>query len=83
MALIEINKGRGLTLPAAIRRKFALKPGAKLEVVEKKGSIELVPLTSSKSELFALIDKKSPRMTQKEITALIKRGRLHALLHRR
>lgn len=82
MALLEINKGRAITLPASVRKKYSLKPGSKLEIRDKGGSIELTPLGKG-GDIFGYIDKHTSPVSDKEITKLIKRGRLHALLHRR
>ncbi len=80
MALLEINKGRAITLPASIRKKYSLKPGSRLEIRDKDGKIELTPLVE-KENIFALIDGHTRRVTDKELAALKKKVRLHALLH--
>ncbi len=80
MALIEINKGRGLTLPASIRRKYSLKPGSRLELEDKNGQILLVPLPRGEN-LFELIDKKTKAVSDKELSELKKKVRAHALVH--
>lgn len=80
MALVEINKGRGLTLPASIRRKYSLKPGSRLELEDKNGQILLVPLPRGEN-LFELIDKKTRAVSDKELSELKKKVRTHALVH--
>ncbi len=80
--LLQINKGRAITLPASLRKKYSLKPGSKLEIRDKNGAIELTPLANEEN-LFDYIDKHTRPVSDKEIMELIKRGRLHALLHRR
>lgn len=80
MALIEINKGRGLTLPASIRRKYSLKPGSRLELEDKNGQILLVPLPRGEN-LFEFIDKKTKAVSDKELSELKKKVRAHALVH--
>ena len=80
MALVEINKGRGLTLPASIRKKYSLKPGSRLELEDKNGQILLVPLPRGEN-LFELIDKKTRPVSDKELAELKKKVRTHALVH--
>lgn len=80
MALVEINKGRGLTLPASIRRKYSLKPGSRLELEDKNGQILLVPLPRGEN-LFEIIDKKTKAVSDKELAELKKKVRAHALVH--
>ena len=81
MGLVTINKGRGLTLPALVRKKYLLKPGSRLELKDKNGEIVLVPLTESEGNIFDLIDGRTKAVSDKEIAALKKKVRMHALLH--
>lgn len=79
MALLEINKGRGITLPASLRKKYSLKPGSKLEIRDKNGKIELIPL-GAEEDIFQLIAKTKP-VTDADIAAIKKRVRMHYFLH--
>ena len=81
MGLVTINKGRGLTLPALIRKKYALRPGAKLELKDKNGEIVLIPLAGREEGIFEFIDKNTRSVSDKEIAAIKKRIREHAFLH--
>lgn len=78
--LLHNNKGRGLTLPASIRRKYSLKPGSRLELEDKNGEILLVPLCGGEN-LFELIDKKTKPVSDKELAELKKKVRTHAIVH--
>ena len=42
--LVKISKGYQLTIPAAIRSKFGLKPGVGVDISVKKNEIILTPL---------------------------------------
>ena len=81
MTLVEINKGRGLTLPASVRKKYSLKPGSRLELKDKDGEIALIPLSGKQQNIFELIDKNTVAVSDKEISAIKKRVRGHAFLH--
>ena len=81
MALIEINKGRGLTLPAAIRKKYSLDPGSRLELTDKDGEIVLTPLAGQEDDVFEFIDKNTKPVSDADISAIKKKVRMHALLH--
>ena len=81
MTLLTINKGRGLTLPASIRKKYNLKPGRKLEIKDEDGEIVLTPLTNYQEDIFHVIDTTTKTVSEKEIAAVKKRVRFHAFLH--
>lgn len=81
MVLVKINMGRGLTLPALIRKKYSLKPGAKLELKDKNGKIELIPLVEKNDEIFSIIDKHTKMITDDEIANIKKKVRTHSILH--
>lgn len=81
MTLVEINKGRSLTLPAEIRRKYALKPGSRLELKEKDGEIVLTPLNANEENIFELIDKNTQAISDRELSEIKKKARYHALVH--
>ena len=80
MALIEINKGRGLTLPASVRKKYSLKPGSRLEVKEKGGEIVLIPLSKGE-DIFTLIDKSTKAVSDEDLAKIKRKVRAHALIH--
>lgn len=81
MVLVKINMGRGLTLPALIRKKYSIKPGTKLEIRDKEDRIELIPLAEKDENVFNLIDKNTKMITDDEIANIKKRVRLHSSLH--
>jgi AbrB family looped-hinge helix DNA binding protein len=57
-----------VTIPAAIRRKYGIKEGSKIEFVELDGSILLIPLKTLK-ELRG-VDKKHKKLVIKGIREL-------------
>ena len=72
MGLVTINKGRGLTLPAIVRKKYLLKPGSRLELKEKNGEIVLVPVVKG-ANLKKLVDiaKEAQELAEKARTRKI------------
>lgn len=81
MVLVEVNKGRGLTLPASVRKKYSLWPGARLELKDRNGEIVLTPLGAKDGNIFELIDKNTRAVSDKELAEIKKRIRTHAFLH--
>ncbi len=66
---LQVDRNGQITLPAAIRRKAKLKEGDLLEaVVEKDGSIRLVPKTSLDRQLTEQFQLKDVHWALKRTT---------------
>lgn len=44
MVYVTVTERGMATIPARVRRKYKIKPGTKLKVVEGKGGVTLVPI---------------------------------------
>ena len=51
--IVELSKGRQITIPAAMREKLKLEVGTKFEILRRKNEIVLKPLGRSLEKLFA------------------------------
>ena len=51
--IVELSKGRQITIPAEIREQLNLKTGSKLEITQRKHEIILKPLGEDLEVLFA------------------------------
>ena len=51
--IVELSKGRQITIPAEIREQLNLKIGSKLEITRRKDEIILKPLGEGLEKLFA------------------------------
>ncbi|MBI1971074.1 AbrB/MazE/SpoVT family DNA-binding domain-containing protein [Candidatus Woesearchaeota archaeon] len=50
--IVEMSKGRQITIPADVRDEFDLHAGSKLELIKKKDAIVLKPLEGDIEALF-------------------------------
>ena len=50
--IIEVSKGRQITIPADIRDEFELDKGSKLEIVKEGNKIVLRPISDDLGEMF-------------------------------
>ena len=51
--IIEVSKGRQITIPGEIRSEFKLDTGSKLEIIKRKNEIILKPIGGDLNLLFA------------------------------
>ncbi len=51
--IVELSKGRQITIPAEIREQLHLTIGSKLEITRRKDEIILKPLGEGLEQLFA------------------------------
>ncbi len=49
MASVTVSPKFQVVIPKAVREKYALKPGDKIEMIELDGRIELVPVRPAKA----------------------------------
>ena len=59
--IVEISKGRQITIPAEIRDELDLIPGSKLEILTKNNTIVLKPLGDELEKLFAQAKNVKPK----------------------
>ncbi len=59
--IIELSKGRQITLPAKIRNEFDLVPGTKLEIKKRKNEIILKPISEDLEKFFQEAKKIKPK----------------------
>ncbi|MBI5391004.1 AbrB/MazE/SpoVT family DNA-binding domain-containing protein [Candidatus Woesearchaeota archaeon] len=73
--IVEMSKGRQITIPSEIRDMFDLEPGMKLEIGVRKKEIILKPVTDELEELFAEARHRKPRkhFTAEQMDALNQR----------
>ena len=67
--LARISKGYQLTIPAAMRNKFRLKPGTEVDVHVKKNKIVITPLENiSIEDVFKRADRfKAHNLTPEDL----------------
>lgn len=73
--IVEMSKGRQITLPVDIREEFNLAAGSKLELIKRHNEIILKPLGNELEELFKEADKIKPKhkLTAKQMDELNER----------
>jgi len=73
--LIEISKGKQITLPVEIREEFNLVAGSKLELIRKNNEIILKPIEDELEDIFKEADKIKPKhkLTAKQMDELNER----------
>ena len=59
--IVQMSKGRQITIPAKLRDLFQLNTGSKLEISTNKKEIILKPIGYELEELFKEAKKKKPR----------------------
>ena len=59
--IVEMSKGKQITIPAEIRNRFDLGIGSKLEVLSKRDEIVLKPLGDDLDKMFRQAAKMKPR----------------------
>ena len=59
--IVEISKGRQITLPAKIRNEFDLGIGSKLEIKKRKDEIILKPIGNDLEKMFREAEKRKPK----------------------
>ena len=60
-SIVEVSKGRQITLPKTVRNKLHLIPGSKLEVIERDHELVLKPLGDDLKHLFERAHSMRPR----------------------
>jgi len=73
--IVELSKGRQITIPAEIREQLNLKIGSKLEITRRKDEIILKPLGEGLEKLFAEAKTLKPKhnLTPEEMDTLNER----------
>lgn len=59
--IVEISKGRQITIPAEIRSEFDLDTGSKLEIEKINGKIVLKPIGNDLNNMFEQAKKMKPK----------------------
>ncbi|MBI4155517.1 AbrB/MazE/SpoVT family DNA-binding domain-containing protein [Candidatus Woesearchaeota archaeon] len=59
--IVQISKGRQLTIPAEIREDFGLDTGSKIELIKEKGRLILKPIEEDIDKLFEEAKKIKPK----------------------
>ena len=59
--IVEMSKGRQVTIPAEIRNAFDLDIGSKLEIIKKDNEIIMRPLGKDLEKLFQKAKQVQPR----------------------
>ncbi|MBI2575815.1 AbrB/MazE/SpoVT family DNA-binding domain-containing protein [Candidatus Woesearchaeota archaeon] len=70
--LVQLSKGRQITIPAEIRDELELHAGSKIEVIVKNKEIVLKPLGDDLEKLFAEAKNQKPKhgLTAKQMDEL-------------
>ena len=70
--IIELSKGRQVTIPAEIRNRFDLTSGTKLEIIIRNNEIVLRPIVDDLEELFKNAKNIKPKhnLTAKQMDEL-------------
>lgn len=73
--IIEVSKGRQITIPGEIRKDFKLDTGSKLEIIKRKNEIVLKPIGEDLDQLLANAKKIKPKhkLSAKEMDELNER----------
>lgn len=73
--IIEMSKGRQITIPADIREEFDLDAGSKLELIKRKKEIVLRPISDELTMMFEKAKHVKPKhnLTAKQMDELIER----------
>ena len=74
-AIVEMSKGRQITLPADIRKEFDLVTGSKLEIIKRSNEIVLKPIGEDLDKLFKEAKNIKPKhgLTPKQMDELNER----------
>lgn len=59
--IVEISKGKQITIPAEIREEFELDSGSKVEIIKKGNEIILRPIGDELEEMFKNAKKIKPK----------------------
>lgn len=59
--IIEVSKGKQITIPVEFREEFDLDVGSKVEIIKEKGRIILQPIDSDLTSLFKEAKKVKPK----------------------
>ncbi len=59
--IVEMSKGRQITIPAELRNEFELVTGSKLEITKKGSRIILKPIKENLHKMFKKSDKIKPK----------------------
>lgn len=70
--IVEMSKGRQITIPAKIRIAFNLDVGSKIEIIKKDEEIILKPIGDELEKMFKKAEKIKPKhkLTPKEMDEL-------------
>lgn len=70
--IVEMSKGRQITIPASLRDEFELNTGSKLEITKKGNKIVLKPLGDDLKKMFIEAQKIKPKhnLTPKQMDEL-------------
>ena len=73
--IVEMSKGKQITIPADIRNALGLDTGTKLEITKRKDEIVLKPIGEDLDKVFAQSDKIKPKhnLTAKQMDELNER----------
>ena len=62
--LVKISSRSRLTIPAELRRKYALKPGTELQIIDYGGVLALIPVFDDPIEAAAGLLSEGDSLTQ-------------------
>jgi len=73
--IVEITKGRQITIPARIRSEFDLVTGSKLEIIKRENEIVLKPIGHDLDKMFKHAKNIKPKhnLTAKQMDELNER----------
>ena len=73
--IVEMSKGKQITIPADIRREFELVTGSKLEIEKKQDKIILRPIGNELDSMFRAAKSARPKhnLTPKQMDELNER----------
>lgn len=70
--IVEMSKGKQITIPAEIRNQFDLDAGSRLEIARRRNEIVLKPIGDDLQEMFSDAAKRKPKhnLTAKQMDEL-------------
>lgn len=71
--IVEISKGKQITIPAEFRKELDLKAGSKVELEKKGNKIIITPIEEDMEKLFAEAKNIKPKhkLTAKQMDELV------------
>ena len=73
--IVEMSKGKQLTIPAELREEFQLSSGARVEIFKRENEIIIRPIGADLKEMFKKSDNIKPKknLTAEKMDELIEK----------